>query len=202
MQSEPCNAKFKQQVLIKCNEALAIAGFTQYRKEEIDWPLDKNFHGWVGLNTGLYDEYVLINPFVGIHVVPLMKLYTTLEGRKYSRSIATYSLHLGELAPKTPVFEFSRETNLEEEAARLAQLYVDIGLPYSKSIASYELLLPLLQERIPLLGAYPERVASCLYLMGRKEEARIFTEDFLTQKPDYFENFAVPFLKKLSEDAY
>jgi hypothetical protein len=198
---EPCDAKFKQHVLLKCYEALAVAGFTRYRKEDIDWPLDKVFHGWVGLNTGLYDEYVAINPFVGIHAVPLMKLYTVLEGRKYSRNIATYALHIGELAPKVPVFEFTRETNIDEEAARLAQLYVDVGLPYSKSIASYEVLLPLLQERIPMLGAYPERVASCLYLMGRKEDARTFTEDFLMQKSDYFKGFAVPFLKKLSEES-
>jgi hypothetical protein len=57
--------------------------------------------------------------------------------------------------------------------------------------------LPLLQERIEMLGAYPERVACCLYLMGRKDEARAFVEDFLPKNRDYFEGFAVPFLKKL-----
>lgn len=201
----PCDASFKQHVRVKCYEALAVVGFTRYRKEDVDWPLDKNFHGWVGLNTGLYDEYVEINPFVGIHSVAIDKLWTSLKvgayPSKYNRGVATYALHIGELAPKVPVFEFTRETNIDEEAARLAQLYVDVGLPYAKSIASYDSLLPLLQERIPMLGAYPERVASCLYLMGRKEEAQTFTEDFLTKKPDYFEGFAVPFLKKLSEES-
>lgn len=194
----PCNAEFKNHVRIKCYEALAGIGFTRYRKEDADWPLDKNFHGWVGLNTGLYDEYVEINPFVGIHVVPIMKLYTGLEGRKYSRSVATYAIHMGELVPRVPAFEFTRETDVEVEAKRLAQLYLDHGLSYARSLASYEVLLPLLKERIDMLGAYPERVASCLYLMGRIEEAREFTESFLAKKKDYFEGFAIPFLQKIA----
>lgn len=194
----PCNAEFKKHVLLKCYDALAAVGFVRYRKENVDWPFDKNFHLWVGLNTGLYDEHVEINPFVGIHVLPIMKLYTGLENRKYSRSVATYAIHLGELVPKVPAFEFTRETNIEEEAKRLAQLYLDYGLPYSKSLANYEALLPLLKERIDMLGAYPERVASCLYLMGRIEEAREFTESFLAKRKDYFEGFAIPFLQKIA----
>lgn len=196
--SRPCDGQFKQHVLLKCYEALAKVGFTRYRKEDVDWPLEKGFHGWVGLNTGLYDEYVEVNPFVGIHLVPLMKFYTALEGRKYSRSIATYAIHLGELAPQVIGFEFTRETDIEKETARLARLYLDIGLPFAKSISSYESLLPLLQERVSMLGAYPERVASCLYLMGRKDDAINFTRDFLIKKPDYFKGFAYPFLNELS----
>ncbi len=194
---EPCDAKFKQHVLLKCFEALAAIGFIRYRKEDVDWPLEGGFHCWVGLNTGLYDERVEINPFIGIHVVPIMRLCTSLEGRKYSRSVSTYSLHMGDVSPREQAIEFARETDVEMQAARLAQLYLHVGLPYAKSIASYELLLPLLQERVPMLGGYPERVASCLYLMGRKEEALIFTEDFMIKEPDYFKCFANPFLKML-----
>ncbi|MGM8229214.1 hypothetical protein ACSV5M_21735 [Cellvibrio sp. ARAG 10.3] len=198
----PCDASFKQHVRIKCYEALAAVGFTRYRKEDVDWPLDKNFHGWVGLNTGLYDEYIEVNPFIGIHSVAIEKLWTSLKvGKypsKYNRGVATYSVHMGELVPNVPAFEFTREANIEEEAKRLAQLYLDYGLPYSKSLANYEALLPLLKERVDMLGAYPERGASCLYLMGRIEEAREFTESFLAKKKDYFEGFAIPFLQKIA----
>ena len=193
-----CNAAFKKHVLLKCYDALAEIGFTRYRKENVDWPLENGFHAWVGLNTGLYAEYVQINPFVGVHVVPIMKLYNMLEGKKYNRGIATYALHMGLINPLEKIFHFTGDTNIEEEAARLAQLYVDVGVPYAKSIASYQSLLPLLQERIGMLGAYPERVASCLYLMGRIEDAREFTETFLAKKKDYFEGFAIPFLQKIA----
>ena len=193
-----CDAEFKQHVLRKCYEALAAVGFLRYRKENVDWPYDKDFHAWVGLNTGLYDERVEVNPFVGIHAVPIMKLYTTLEGRKYTRSVATYAIHMGELVPNVSGFEFTHETNIEKEAERLAQLYLNHGLSYAQSVASYELLLPLLQERVDMLGAYPERVASCLYLMGRIEDARNFTESFLAKNRAYFEGFAIPFLKKIT----
>jgi len=196
---ERCDAAYKQVVLLKCYEALEAAGFTRYRKQNVDWPLGKNgFHCWVGLNYALEQEYVEINPFVGVHVVPIMKLYTTLEGRKYNRSIATYAKHMGELVPKEPMFRFTLQTDVEGEAARLARLYVTVGRAYAQSIASYEGLLPLLQDRVPMLGAYPERVAACLYLMDRKDEARAFVEDFLKDHRDYFEGFAVPFLKRLT----
>lgn len=199
---EKCDAAYKRVVLLKCYEALEAAGFARYRKEDVDWPLSNGFHCWVGLNTGLEPEYVEINPFVGVHVVPIEKLWTSKKtGKypgKYSRSTATYAVHMGELVPKEPVFRFTRQTDVEAEAARLARLYVSIGLAYAKSIGSYEQLLPLLQERAPMLGAYPERVAACLYLMDRKDEARSFVENFLKEHRDYFEGFAVPFLKLLA----
>ena len=200
--TQPCDAAYKRAVLLKCYDALAAGGFTRYRKENVDWPLEDGFHCWVGLNTGLEKEYVEINPFVGVHVVPIEKFWTGIKtGKypgKYNRGHATYALHMGELAPDEPVFHFTRQTDVEAEAARLARLYASVGLAYAKSIASYERLLPLLQSRIPMLGAYPERVAACLYLMDRKDEARSFVEDFLKAKRDYFEGFAVPFLKLLT----
>jgi len=193
--TQRCDAVYKQAVLLKCYDALAAAGFTRYRKEDVDWPLENGFHCWVGLNTALYAEYVQINPFVGVHVVPIMKLYTALEGRKYSRSIATYAMHMGLIAPHEPVFKFTRQIDIDAEATRMARLYAGPGLAYAKSIATYENLLPLLQDRVPMLGAYPERVAACLYLMGRKHEAQSFVENFLQSNRDYFEGFAVPFLE-------
>lgn len=197
--NDPCDAKFKQQVLIKCYEALAAVGFISFKRENVDWPIDADFHCWVGLNTGLFTEYIQINPFVGIHAVSLEKFWAPLKLRKYSRSVATYSLNIGLIAPKEKAFIFNRTTDIEKEAARLAQLYLDVGLPYAKTIASYESLLPLLKQRIDMLGGYPESVASCLYLMGKKEDAKIFTENFLAKEKKYFESFAIPFLQRIMD---
>ncbi len=117
---------------------------------------------------------------------------------KYSRTVATYALHMGELTPDEPILRFTPQTDADAEVARLARLYSSAGLAYAKSIADYELLLPLLQSRVEMLGAYPERIAACLYLMGRKDEARSFAETFLAQHRDYFEGFAVPFMEMLN----
>lgn len=106
---------------------------------------------------------------------------------------------MGELAPKERVFRFTRRTDVAAEAVRLAHLYADIGLSYAMSIGTYERVLPLLRDRAPMLGGYPERIASCLYLMDRREEARSFVEQFLQDRRDYFEGFAVPFLKMLND---
>ncbi|MDQ3523544.1 MAG: hypothetical protein M3451_00615, partial [Chloroflexota bacterium] len=134
---EHCDAAFKRGVLLKCYDALEAVGFTRYRKEDVDWPMEHGFHCWVGLNTGLEKEHLDINPFVGVHVVSIMKLYTSLEGRKYSRSTATYAIHVGELAPKESIFRFTRQTDVAAEANRLARLYADVGLSYALSIGTY-----------------------------------------------------------------
>jgi len=201
---QQCDAAFKQAVLLKCYDALAAAGFTRFRKEGVDWPLEGGFHCWVGLNTGLEKEHLDINPFVGVHVVPIEKCWTALKAGKYpgkySRTVATYALNMGELTPDEPILRFTRHTDVDAEVARLARLYSSAGLAYAKSIANYELLLPLLQSRVEMLGAYPERIAACLYLMGRKDEARSFTETFLAQHRDYFEGFAVPFIEMLDRE--
>lgn len=197
-----CDAAYKQVVRRHCYDALEAAGYTRFRKEGVDWPLGNGFHGWVGLNTAIEPQYIEINPFVGVHVVPIEKLWFPLKAskppRKYERRVATYAVHMGELVPKERSFRFTRQTDVAAEAARLAQLYVRVGLPYAESMASYDRLLPLLQDRVTQLGGYPERVASCLYLMGRTDEARAFVEDFVQQQPDYFSGFAMPFLKLLS----
>jgi hypothetical protein len=192
-----CDAAFKQSILLKSYDALEAAGFTRYRKHGVDWPMENGFHCWVGLNSALESEYVEINPFVGVHVVPVEKLATIKEGRKYDRSVATYAVHMGKLAPDERAFRFTKDIDITEEAQRLAQFYVDVGLTYALTIGNYEILLPLLQERVPMLGGYPESTAACLYLMGKKDEARSFVENFLGGHEEYFLSFAGPFLKLL-----
>lgn len=206
----PCDAAYKQDVLLECYAALESAGFTRYRKEAVDWPLDGGFHGWVGLNTALEADHVEISPFVGVHVVPLERLWTSLKvGKypgKYDRGYATYAVHMGELdaGRDEEGFIFAPEKGdafVALEARRLGRLYATVGLDYAKSVASYEALLPLLEGRVGMLGGYPERVASCLYLMGRLVDARTFAEQFLKVRREYFEGFAMPFLEMLARES-
>jgi hypothetical protein len=107
---------------------------------------------------------------------------------------------MGEIAAKERAFRFTRTTNIGLEARRLAELYLECGIPYAKSIASYEALLPLFESRVDRLGAYPERFASCLFLIGQIEEANRFATDFLSKQKDYFEGFAIPFLEIIKKE--
>lgn len=194
--------------MLKVYDAFEAAGFTRFRKEDVDWPLHDGFHAWVGLNTGLYPDRVDIVPNVGIHVVPIQKLCSLKAGKypwKYSRSNASYAINIGtlEAAGDERAFAFGpqqSEAFIDTECKRLAHIYATVGLDYARSIASYEALLPLLQENVDSLGGYPERVASCLYLMGRRREARAFVTDFLARHRDYFEGFANPFLEMLDKE--
>lgn len=204
-----CDAKFQKRIRLKCFDALEAEGFTRYRKESVDRPMHDGFHAWVGLNTGLYPDRVAFEPHVGVHVVPIEKLASMKSGkypRKYDRRVATYAIHLGKLntiGEDQRAFAFAPQQSdefIDSECRRLAHLYATAGLDYTRSIASYEALLPLLQERVDMLGGYPESVASCLYLMGRKAEAREFIENFPEKYREYIEGFATPFLELLDQE--
>ena len=198
-----CDAEFKKKVVLACCDALDREGFTRFRKENVDWPLDADFHCWVGLNSGLYADFVEISPFVGVHVIPIEKLWNSFSHEKYrgkyNRSTATYARHIGELAPDVLRFRFDRSTDIGSEAARLARLYATVGLAFAEAIGDYESLLPLLRRRIDMLGAYPERYACGLYLAGRKTAAKTFVNEFLPAHKEYFEGFARPFLRFIDE---
>jgi hypothetical protein len=210
MLNERCDSAFKKRVLLKCYDALEAVGYSRHRKAEVDWPLAGGFHGWVGLNTGLHKDRLNINPFVGIHSMPIHKLWYRLAGQsypgRYGRT-ATYALHMGELdgAKDEPAFAFSpvqSEGFIDSEIERLAALYATVGMDYARSIASYDALLPLFAEMLGRLGGYPEKYACCLYLMGRKAEAQTYIKEFTSPAlPDYFEGFAEPFLKMLDTEA-
>lgn len=204
-----CDAKFKRRILLECCDALETQGFARFRKEDVDLPIHNGFHAWVGLNTALYSDRVEILPFVGVHVVSLERLCAVKAGKypiKYDRGIATYAINMGllEAIADERAFAFAPQQSegfIRSECERLAHLYATAGVDYARSIASYEALLPLFRERADSLGAYPERVASCLYLMGKRAEAREFVEQFLEKNRDYFEGFAIPFLRKLDEES-
>lgn len=203
-----CDAQFKKAIRLKCYDAFEAVGFTRFRKEGVDWPLHDGFHAWVGLNTALYPDRVDITPNVGVHVVPIERLGEIKGGkypRKYDRRVATYAINIGtlEAAGDERAFAFGPQQSegfINAECRRLAHIYATAGLDYARSIASYDALLPLLQQNVDSLGGYPESVASCLYLMGRKAEAREFVTSFLKKHRDYFEGFAVPFLTKLEAE--
>jgi hypothetical protein len=195
----------KKAVRLECYNALEQVGFTRFAKEGVDRPLSDGFHCWVGLNTGVYSNLVEINPFVGLHVVPLEKLAASIKGRRYDRRIATYAVPMGELrmAREEQAFAFTSEQStsfIASEARRLALLYETAGVEFAASIASYEKLLPYLKERLDMLGGYPESVACSLYLMNKKGEAAAFVRDFAVKEPSYFSGFAAGFLK-MCEDS-
>jgi hypothetical protein len=196
-----CCGAFQKWVLLRCYAALSAAGFVRFRQGGVDWPLRDGFHCWVGLDSVLNKDHLVVNPHVGLHVVPIMRLCAALEHRKYDRCAATYALDLGELKSREPIFRFTPHSNLDAVVGRLVRLYTSVGLMYAESIARYELLLPLLQSRVGMRAQYPERTAACLHLMGREAEARTFTENLLTQNRDYFNGFAVPFKNLLDRES-
>ena len=189
-----------------CDKALCALGAKRPRRGSRFFELSEDVLCWIGLNQGRHDDFVRINPNVGVHVVPLMKLESEFDGEKYKKGrFATLSVHLGELCPDVDVFEFYEGSDIEAEANRLAQSIVEYGLPYAKQYLSMKSILPVLKSQIPSLGGYPERYAIALHLSGKDDEARQFIEERKTyyraneseNVQNRFNQFSDLFLNKL-----
>jgi hypothetical protein len=197
---------FKERILLECYDALEKHGFTRFSKLGVDYPIHDGFHCWVGINVAQCSDRVELVPNVGLHVVPIEEMVCTLDKGEYAtdydRGVATYSINIGELASlgDERAFSFSHQQSdyfIYTECERLAVLYATEGLRYAKSIASYEYLVPLLKENVGTLGGNPERLAACLYLMGKKLEAMEFLSSFPEKYKEYIKGFSVPFLEKV-----
>lgn len=160
----------------KCALALARVGIET--KAGIGTiPLSEQSLGWVGLNAGHHENFTRINPFIGVHCPAIMKMTAAAGGKRYrAKEIATFAVFLGTLCPHVKQFIFTDETDVSAEAERLSAVVAEFGIPYMKKIANYPALLPLLEERIPSLGGYPQRYAAALYLGGDEERAIEFID--------------------------
>jgi hypothetical protein len=72
-----------------------------------------------------------------------------------------------------PPFSFTLENDqhfLESESTRLSNMYLDVGLPAAKQLASYEALAAELKPMCESLGLAPERYTICLHKLGRDRE--------------------------------
>lgn len=188
---------FSDRIVSQCRAAFVDKGFDSPRKGTILYPIDDNFFGWVGLNRGVRRDALRLNPFVGIHARSLELQYCDYHSSKYKKGdIATYAVHLGELAPEVDQFIFEPGGTSGLEVRRLIDTVMAFGIPWMRSIGNYERLARLLEERVTGLGGVPERYAIALLRSGKKFEAIDFVSKFAAnvdcKHPGYKEHF-VPF---------
>lgn len=176
---------FADQVISACNAALVKAGFQLSRRTTRIIPLTGDIYGWVGLNRSKTGDAVRIDPFVGLHSVPIMRLWYELDTNRNLRYLlgqtATAAVHLGELAPDTRIFLFEPGSAPDTEAQRLAETVTNLGLPWMRAHARTESLLALFREREAMLGGYPERIAVSLFLLGRFDELSAYLDARLAE---------------------
>jgi hypothetical protein len=198
--------QFVDLALTHCEHALVKRGFRRLRKHKVALDITADWLGWLGLNTGNYSSHLLINPFVGIHCIPMMRLIAELGGERYKLGhLATFAVHLGCLCPDEDAIIFTPDSDVREVAERLAFVVQKYGVPYMRELANFETTLKALLTRVESFGGYPQRVAVVLYLMGKPEEARVFVNErqaeYLIESRDVrdiFDRFAAPFIKLLT----
>ncbi|MCC5641176.1 hypothetical protein LC593_36305 [Nostoc sp. CHAB 5844] len=161
------------------------------------------FYSWSGLICAVKNDRVELTANVGVHVAPIEMMWTKLKtGRHvtaYSRGIATYAVPIASLRPGIILVYRAELRHASEVVSKVAENINTVGLEFARSIGNYDALLPYLQGRLKMLGAYPEKAACCLLLMNRPAEAYDFVNEFNSKNPDYFEGFYYNFINLLSE---
>ncbi|MET0983164.1 MAG: hypothetical protein ABWY02_13765 [Telluria sp.] len=179
---------FRDEIDSACDRALESFGFRSRRRGSPLIQIDDDFYGWVGLNRSGTGDEVRIDPYVGLHCVPVMRLFYELDFYRQPRSkyllgrTATIVVHMGAFAPEMRAFIFERDAPLTSEANRLAEAVVEHGLPWMRTHASLDALLGPLREREAMLNGVPERIAIVLFLLGRFDELSAY----LDRKQDEF----------------
>lgn len=169
------DSSFVKYVEEECDIALCLLGAKRPRSGTRFFEISKDVLCWIGLNKGRHEESLRINPFIGIHNVPIMSLKAQIDGKKYKKGeFATISVHLGELCSDVEQFIFYENDDIVVEATRLAKTIYEYGIDYANQFMKIESLLPILKSKIDMLGGYPERYAICLYLSGDIEGAKQF----------------------------
>lgn len=200
---------FAQIVEDQCDHELVDLGFKRPRKGTRYLEITKDFLGWAGLNRGRVEGHLRINPFIGIHCVPIMKLRAELQGKKYQKGrYATYAVHLGEISPHSDQFVFESESDIVSEARRLSVTIGNHAVPWMLGHANYGSLLPLIETRFEMLGGYPQSLALGYFLSGTPKKARdlidsnpqIFYENE-TDPQSIYNRFTKPFLQTLNDES-
>lgn len=180
-------------------DELIIRGHTLYSKDVIGIDFGGGFFSWIGVPCNKIDNStveILIN--IGIHSVNIEKMWIKLRNSsaiKYSRRVASYSVPIDLLVESLKIDHNFNADNYKSKSKEFADLIVSYGNEFSRSISSYDDLLPYLKGRVPMLGAYPERYACCLYFLGRLAEAKDFVAMIDKEKPAYFGDFANNFAR-------
>jgi hypothetical protein len=191
-------ASLCESVRAACYRSLARCGFVRYERWSIDWPFDEHFHCWARVNVREADRHCEVEPMIGIHATHIERGWTALKvGRYrsvYRRSLATVACSLLPIAGLSRPLTIRAHEAGEQDVENLVDLYRDVGLAFAQGMAAYDALAPMLRQRVGALGGNPERLALCLHLLDRRDEAIAFVSEFARTRPAYFEGFAEPFL--------
>lgn len=190
------SSEFKKSVLQACDNAFKTAGFKVPRKNCIIYPINDDFFAWVGLNTAANDGVIKINPFVGVHCHPIAETKAKLLETKYQLgATASYAVHLSTLSSAATefVFDYTNQPDCEREIQRMLNVVTEFGLHYAKQIASYPALIPLLEEKVTMLGGFPESYALALHFDGQSELCQTFLQNHAQTIEQYGEAISKPF---------
>lgn len=189
-------SEFKKLILTECDNQFKANGFKVPRKSCILYPMNNDFDGWVGLNIAANEGSVKINPFIGVHSQPIAETVATLQNQKYKLgAVATYAVHLGAVCPDISafIFDVDDKSEIATNVERLVHAITEFGVPYAHSISSYEKLIPLLEEKVDMLGGFPESYAVALFKNGRRDECFEFLEIHAKNIEKYGDSIARPF---------
>jgi hypothetical protein len=184
-----------------CEKCLEEIGFKRSKAGPLFIEIGGEFLGWVGLNRGTHRDLIRINPFIGLHVVPVEEMKNLFHRKKYRKGAnATTSIHLGEIAPDVLAFTFMSEKDLIPESKRLAETIAIHAVPWFFEHANYPWLISRLESNLPMLGGMPEAYAAARYLNGDVEGAISYVKyamhEFSNDGKGYDQYFA-PFAKGL-----
>lgn len=155
---------------------LSDLGFKKRQREILTCDLNEESIGWIGLNHGIGEGIVSINPVIGIRHQPLEKLVAEISGDKFHPYLPpTISTPLGSFLPKNqyPLWEFAEGCDNYKTEKDMIRKIKKCAIPFMRSHATFETMVPLLiEDRLaPSELQVMKRIPAAYYLAGQKKMA-------------------------------
>jgi hypothetical protein len=160
--------------------ALVAHGFLRLRKQRFVFPVNDEFDGWIGLNRN--DKYarfgsIDLHAGWGMHCPIIQRFTSECWSEKYKRGeIRTAPLGWNK-QPTTRHFQFSATDDIAQRADEVAQFYRNEVVPKMLEHASYDAIIPTLEENAPRLGGWDQSLLLAYQLAGQTEQAKRYVLD-------------------------
>lgn len=141
------------------------------------FPISDDFSGSIYINLAVHPSFIRVNPSIGIHCYPVMKLVYEAAGEKYQKGRwPTLRYPLGVACPDVDQFIFEKIDDIFPESTRLAHVIEKYAFPFIHGLANFQAVLPRIFESVDSLSGGPEIFSAATYLSGNEKGALDFLE--------------------------
>lgn len=185
--------------------ALVGQGFLRLRKYCLVFPIDDEFDGWIGLSrrtkhAGL--GTIELHAGWGIHCPRIERFVFAGRGEKYKRGESCTVSLCESIDPPPRHVRFTAAEDIAQKADEVARFYRHQVVPSMRKHASYDAIIPSLEENADRRGGWDQSLLLAYLFAGRGDQVKGYVQDRLRAcaEDEQYAAYYRPFLSRFIEE--